>query len=107
PNQTVDSVFSLPNGVLAHLGDDSLLEALNYPGGNNLAGAAQILLRAAVASLLNAAHPDVEFPRTEAEIIAEVNAALASKDRGTILALASALDADNNLGCDLPNDNSF
>ncbi|WP_172148360.1 MULTISPECIES: DUF7507 domain-containing protein [Pseudomonas] len=107
PNQTVDSVFSLPNGVLAHLGDDSLLEALNYGGGKNLAGAAQILLRAAVASLLNAAHPDVEFPWTEAEIIAEVNAALATKDRGTILALASELDADNNLGCDLPNDNSF
>ena len=108
PNQLVGSVFSLPSGVLNNqLADDSLLEALGYPGGTNLLGAAQILLRAAVASLLNAAHPDVEFPWTEAEIIGEVNAALASKDRGTILALASELDAENNLGCDLPNDNSF
>jgi hypothetical protein len=108
PDQLVGSVFSLPNGVLsAQLGDDTLMEALSYPGGDNLVGAAQILLRAAVASLLNAAHPDVDFPRTEAEIIADVNAALATKDRATILALASALDADNNLGCDLANDNSF
>ncbi|MDP3979069.1 MAG: hypothetical protein Q8P85_13955 [Pseudomonas sp.] len=107
-DQLVGSVFSLPNGVLANqLGDDTLLEALNYPGGNNLLGAAQILLRAAVASLLNAANPDVEFPRTEAEIIADVNAALATMDRATILALASELDADNNLGCELANDNSF
>jgi hypothetical protein len=108
PNQLVGSVFSLPNGVLANqLGDDTLMEALNYPGGNNLLGAAQILLRAAVASLLNAAHPDVDFPRTEQEVIDAVNAALATGDRATILALASALDADNNLGCDLANDNSF
>jgi hypothetical protein len=108
PDQLVSSVFSLPNGALNNqLGDDTLTEALGYPGGNNLVGAAQILLRAAVASLLNAAHPDVDFPRTEAEIIADVNAALATKDRATILALASELDADNNLGCDLANDNSF
>jgi hypothetical protein len=108
-SQRVDSVFSLPNGVLNNqLADDSLLQALGYPGGNNLLGAAQILLRAAVASVLNATHPEVDdFPRTVAEVIADVNAALATRDRGTILALASALDADNNLGCDLPNDNSF
>jgi hypothetical protein len=108
-SQRVDSVFSLPNGVLNNqLADDSLLQALDYPGGDNLLGAAQILLRAAVASVLNATHPEVDdFPRTVAEVIADVNAALASKDRGTILALASALDADNNLGCDLSNDNSF
>ena len=109
PSQRVDSVFTLPNGVLNNqLGDDTLLQALGYPGGDNLLGAAQILLRAGVASLLNSAHPDVDdFPRTTAEVIADVNAALATKDRATILALASELDADNNSLCDLPNDNSF
>jgi hypothetical protein len=108
PNQTVSSVFTLPNGLSNQLGGNTLLQALGYPGGNNLAGAAQILLRAAVASVLNASHPDVDdFPRTAAEVIADVNAALATKNRTTILALAAALDADNNLGCDMPNDNSF
>ncbi|SDS39433.1 DUF7507 domain-containing protein [Pseudomonas oryzae] len=108
PNQLVGSVFSLPSGVLNNqLGDDTLMEALGYPGGTNLVGAAQILLRAAVASLLNAGHPDVDFPLTTSEVITQVNAALATKDRGTILALASTLDGYNNLGCDLPNDNSF
>jgi hypothetical protein len=109
PSQRVDSVFTLPSGVLSNqLGDDTLLQALGYPGGTNLLGSAQILLRAAVASLLNASHPEVDdFPRTAAEVIADVNAALATKDRATILALASALDADNNSLCDLSNDNSF
>lgn len=109
PDQTVGSVFTIPGSPphLAALGNDSLMTALGYPGGTNLVGSAQILLRAAVASLLNAAHPDVDFTRTAASVIADVNAALATKDRTIILALATELDADNNLGCDLPNDSSF
>ena len=108
PNQLITSVFDLPNGKINNsLGGDSLMDALNYGGGDNLLGAAQNLLRSAVASLLNSTHPDVDFPRSEADVIADVNAALATKDRGSILALHAALDADNNLGCDLPNDNSF
>lgn len=109
PSQTVGSVFSVPGSpaALQALAGDSLMTALNYGGGDSLAGSAQILLRAAVASVLNASHPDVDFPRSAAAVIAEVNAALASKDRSVILALATALDNDNNLGCDLANDNSF
>jgi hypothetical protein len=38
---------------------------------------------------------------TRAQVIASVDAALASGDRDTMLILASALDADNNLGCPL------
>ncbi|MCC6075301.1 hypothetical protein ACFPTX_01620 [Pseudomonas sp. GCM10022188] len=108
PSQTVDSVFSLPSGsISSELSGDTLLEALDYPGGGDLVGAARILLRAAVASLLNASHPDVDFPLTESEIVSQVNAALASGDRGTILTLASQLDNANNAGdCPLPNDNS-
>ena len=109
PDQLLTSAgFVLPNGVIKNnLGGDSLMDALHYGGGDDLLGAAQNLLRSAVASLLNAAHPDVDFPRTTAEVIAAVNAALATKDRATIIALHSALDADNTLGCPLANDNSF
>src|SRR5205085_2323394 len=81
--------------------DDTLLDALNYQGGSGTTGAAQILLRAAVAALLNAANPHVAYPRTGAAIIADVNAALASGSRSTMLTLAAALDRDNNLGCPL------
>ena len=64
-------------------------------------GAARILLRAAVAALLNAAHPHLDYPRTAAEVISAVNAALASNNRSTMLTLATALDNDNQLGCNL------
>ena len=108
PSQTVASVFSLPNGVISQLGSNTLLQALAYQGGSDLKGAAQILLRAAVSAVLNAAHPEVnDYPLSAADVIAKVNAALATKDRNTILALASLLDGYNNLGCPLANDNSF
>ena len=40
------------------------------------------------------------YPRTEASVIADVNAALL-QSRDAMLALAAALDADNNRGCPL------
>ena len=83
------------------LDNNTLLQALSFQGGNNPTGAARNLLRAGVAALLNSAHPDVEYPRSTADVISAVNAALASGDRATMLALASQLDADNNLGCPL------
>jgi len=79
----------------------SLHGALVGGGGSGVEGGARILLRAAVAALLNASHPDVAYPRSEADVISDVNAALASGDRDTMLALATALDLDNNLGCSL------
>jgi hypothetical protein len=100
PDQTLGSVFTL-TGDFAGLADVTLLEALSLEGGPTTVDAAEILLRQAVAALLNAASPDVDYPLTEAEIIAAVNAALASGDRATILALAEELDTFNNLFCPL------
>lgn len=96
PNQTASSVFA---NIPGDLGSKTLLQSLDGGGGPSVTGAAKILLRAAVAALLNAAHPDVDYPRTAASIIADVNAALGSNNRDTILALATALDNDNNRGC--------
>ncbi|HEX5757639.1 MAG TPA: hypothetical protein VF121_00435 [Thermoanaerobaculia bacterium] len=100
PGQTTGSVFA-GAAAFPSLASKTLLQSLQAGGGPGTLGAAQILLRAAVAALLNAAHPDVDYPRTTAEIIADVNAALGSNNRDTMLALASQLDADNNLGCPL------
>lgn len=100
PDQTTGSVFSGASAFPA-LASQSLLQSLQGGGGPGTLGAAKILLRAAVAALLNAAHDGVDYPRTTAEILADVNAALTSNNRNTMLALASELDSDNNLGCTL------
>jgi hypothetical protein len=99
PSQTLESVFDVPDAF--GLDNVTLLAALDFEGGPTTADAAEVLLRQAVAALLNAASPDVDYPLTEAEIIAQVNAALASGDRDTILALAEELDTFNNLFCPL------
>jgi hypothetical protein len=97
--QTLESVFDLPDSL--GLDNFTLLQALNFGGGSDTVAAARILLRASVAALLNSAHPTVDYPRTTADVIASVNAALASNNRNSMLTLASALDTDNNLGCTL------
>ena len=100
PEDLVGAVFPIP-ADLAELADDTLMDALEYPGGNGVIGAARILLRHAVAGLLNAAHPDVNFPRTPAEIIAAVGTALASGDRQTILDCKDEVNQQNSQGCPL------
>jgi hypothetical protein len=99
-NQRVDSVFGAASAYPS-LGSASLLDALSFNGGSGVEAGARTLLRAAVAALLDAAHPNVNYPRQPAGVIADVNAALASGNRDTMLSLASELDADNNLGCPL------
>jgi hypothetical protein len=97
--QTLESVFDVPNAL--NMDNVTLLQALEFGGGPGVEGAAQILFRAAVASLLNSASPDVDFSLTTAQVISQVNAALATGDRDAILALAERLDRENNRGCPL------
>jgi hypothetical protein len=101
---TLESVFNVPDNL--NMDNITLLAALDGNGGPGVKGAAEILLRAAVAALLNSTHSVVDYPRTTDEIITAVNTALASGDRNTILQLAKELDADNNLGCPLNNSNA-
>ena len=93
PTQTVDSVFT---GVIADLSGETLLAALQGGGGSGLLGAEKILLRAAVAAMLNAGNSSIAFPFASADIVSAVNAALATGDRDSILALATTLDNANN-----------
>lgn len=91
PGDSLQAVFG------ANAPDVSLLEGLSLPGGDGVEGAKGILSRAAVAALLNAAHPGINYPLTEAEVIAQVTAAFDSLDRPTMLTLADTLDVWNNL----------
>jgi hypothetical protein len=99
PGHAVSSVFS---GATGYLGSASLLDAVTgYKDApkrrSTLEGAMEILLRQAVAALLNEARSSASFPATSVgDLQDEVNAALASGNRQTILALAGKLEAWNN-----------
>jgi len=96
---TLGSVFPcLSNTTLS---DVTLQEALGFKGGSGVEGATRILLRQAVAALLNAASPDVNYPLTVEQVVTQVCGAIATNNREAILELASQLDEDNNLGCPL------
>jgi hypothetical protein len=90
---------------LASYGGVTFAEALALKGGTGLEGGARILFRAAVAAYLNAAHEGVGYPyrrfSSPFNILSQVNAALASLDRATMVKLARTLDEANNLGCPL------
>jgi len=103
--QKLNTVFTFPANpaALKALGNYNLLQALKFPGGSTLAGKAQILLRAAVAALLNACSDDITYPLDVAEIVSAVNDAMAeaavSNDKSFLTDLATELDMLNNLGC--------
>ena len=104
PTQKIKTVFPpVLTGYPASLGNATLWDALAFDGWdpNPVAGGAEILLRAGVAALLNASHPTVAFPLTEGGLITQVNTALASANRDTLLSNAAQLDAYNNIGCPL------
>ena len=84
------------SGGSAVMGAATLVEALRFGGGDTVADKAEILLRAAVAGVLNADNPGVDYPWTSAAIVDAVNAALASQDPVQIINLAGQLDGDNN-----------
>jgi hypothetical protein len=81
--------------------EDTLIEALHYKGGPTLDDKKNLLLKQGVAALLNAAHPDVDYPLDVRGVIDYVNAGLASMDQIEVLSRQMVLDGYNNLGCPL------
>jgi hypothetical protein len=99
-SQTVDSVFTVP-GTFS-FGSETLLDALTFNGpGSTPEAKAQILLLQAVAAILNATDPNINYPRSASSVITDVNAEfvkLANGDTSTWEALKDALEFDNSLG---------
>ncbi len=95
----VADVFAAADDYAA--GAATLDAALRFHGGPGAAGGSRILLRQAVASLLNATHPDVDFAHSGDSVIDQVDEALESGSRSAMLELAGDLDDDNNAGCTL------
>jgi hypothetical protein len=107
----VGDVFTIPSCLSGctkngkSFAANTLLQALSFQGGNTLCGGAEILLRAAAAAYLNTLR--VNYPLTTAQVVADVNTALASCNRATIVAEAGVLDTNNNLGCKDASGNSL
>jgi hypothetical protein len=96
PNTTLGTVFQLgPFG--SALGNVQLTDALEFEGGNSNQEKAQILLRNAVAALLNSAKTEIGYPWNTAEVVRDVNAALAST-KDAMLSLEKQYEAANKLG---------
>jgi hypothetical protein len=98
PNTPVSTVFDTTD-CGCNFSSLTFRQALSGKGGTTICAAQAKLFQAAVAALLNAC--SVNYPLSTAQIIAEVNAALASCDKSTILAEASRLDGFNNLGASI------
>jgi hypothetical protein len=90
PNQSIGSVFS---AAPAPYDSMSLLDGLSLQGGPDLAGKTEILLRAAIAGLLNR-----DFPAPQ-KFIDRVNAKIMSGDETKIINYATKLDNQNNGDC--------
>jgi hypothetical protein len=88
-NQSFNTVFGIGTNWFPN--SFTLLDALNANGGGTNA-----LARHAVAALLNAAQGF--YPQTEAQVIADVQAAYAANDPAT---LKEKLEDQNELGCPL------
>lgn len=93
--QSVQSVFA-QSVAYPSIASSTLLQALDFSGGSDVEGGARILLRAAVAALLNAADPTLNYPVSLNNIIIQVNAALASGNRDSMISLAAEFDGYNN-----------
>jgi len=103
PDQLVDEVFDIPDGIVWYIliGSKTLLQALQFHGGPGFFGKARNLLRAAVAGLLNDAHPEVNYIYTYGDLQWLVNYPLSSGDRGAMEYYKNLIDDQNNLGSDL------
>ena len=100
PSTTLETAFDVPDDY--GLDATQLLTALKFGGGPGALGAAQILLRAGVAALLNAQEFGSNYPMTVGQVQTAVSNALATHNRQVMLALAENLDDKNNSTCPLP-----
>ena len=101
PDQLSGTLFSL-NDALAPLGLVAMRATLAPSRADVPTAAASALVRAAIPALLNATSPRVGYPLAASHIHSQVNAALESGRRERIDALASVLEAFNQLKCPLP-----
>jgi hypothetical protein len=100
PTQRVRNVFPAAASY-GKVGDATLRTALRFQDQAGLLGAAKTLVKQGVGALLNAAHGELEFPYTRAEVINQVGEILRSGNEAQIRAFAAELKAANEADCPL------
>jgi hypothetical protein len=96
--QKISSLLDVPTSLTLNnkqLGQYTLLEGLNFAGGSNTSGKAQLLIRSTIAAALNAAHPTVDFASPLVVIIPAADLALASNSSFAMSLLQMVTDATN------------
>jgi hypothetical protein len=110
PDHLVGDVFGLWDGFnlrpeLYEIPYLTLLEALDSKGGKGIEGAALIVLRQAVAGLLSAAHPEVEYPQP-VQLILSIRILFSAdedplREREEFILISGKLEGWNELLCPL------
>jgi hypothetical protein len=95
PSTLFNAAFGLPANTAPYAGKTLPQVAAMGGGGLNALG------RQAVAALLSAASPGVDYPLGSGEVIVAVRNAVLSGDKNKIESLKDQLDAFNNRGCPL------
>jgi len=102
PGDIVEDVFivdgtTFPESIPG-ITDATLITALNFGGGKGFEGKARNLLRAGVAALLNAAHPDVDYRYSENQVKVMIISAFWYGDPDYLETLKDDFDYWNNMG---------
>jgi hypothetical protein len=77
------------------LANDTLLTALSYAGGPTIPDADRLLLKQAVAALLNSVNPNFDFSLTRNQVLGNTNFALLQVNRDTALKQQALFDQAN------------
>lgn len=101
PDQPVYDIFAIPSWLWPLVSGDTALYLLNYKGGPGDYGAARILLRHAMAAMLNATHPDVSYPALTTGNVQDLVADALAEDREVMLQEKAVLEFLNEAGCPL------
>ncbi|HYQ83939.1 MAG TPA: hypothetical protein VEP28_08040, partial [Rubrobacter sp.] len=97
PGQKLQDVFS--ESARYGIGKMTLRGALRFRSESGSLGAAKALVRDGTAALLNATHPQLEYPYPRSQVIVLVDGALRSGDVVRMGELAGLLRKANGAGC--------
>ena len=101
PTNTLLTDLGVVNTSGFNIAGLTVLDALSLQGGDSLAEKEEILLRTGAGAILSSASVNVDYPLTLAQVIVELNIALASDVISVINVQAGSFDTNNNLFCPL------